>query len=393
MRRPETVEYKKRHQRLWGFISFVGRILTKIKFNFTAPVNNIKGPFLLLCNHVTDWDPIMVGSSFKNQMYFVASEHIFRLGFNSRLISFFFSPIARQKGGSAAGTVKSILRTLKDGYNVCLFPEGNRSWDGKTGEFTESTGKLVRASGVSLVTYRLSGGYFSSPRWAGKSIRRGKMTGNVVGVYSPEQLKTMSLSDINTLISSDLAVDAYAEQRENPVSYKGKHLAEHLETVLFACPVCGRLHTLKSENNRLFCSGCGSEAEYTETGLLKGSFGFETVTEWVGWQDSIIDSLCKSDLGEPIFCDNGLRLLSVESAKGSRHVGTGALRLFSDRLELPGGISIPAKEVGGMSIRGDSLLFVGTSGGAHYQLSSESVFNAHKYLLACRKLGFINSFV
>lgn len=393
MRGGASVEYKRRHQRVWKLAVFIARILVKLKFNFSAPANNPKGPYLVLCNHVTDWDPIMVGSTFKNHMYFVASEHIFRLGFKSRLISFFLSPIARQKGGNAAGTVKSILRTLKDGYNVCLFPEGNRSWDGKTGEFTESTGKLVRASGVSLVTYRLSGGYFSSPRWAGKSIRRGRMTGNVVGVYTPEQLKSMSLQEINAVIASDLAVDAYAEQRENPVSYKGKRLAEHLETFLFACPVCGRHHTLKSDNRRFFCTDCGAEAEYTETGFLKGSFGYDTVSDWASWQDTVIDSLCTSESAEAIFCDDGLQLMSVESAKDSRRLAVGKLKLFRDRLELPGGLSVPSKNVGGMSIRGDSVLFIGTTDGAHYQLTSCRVFNAQKYLLACRRLGFINSFV
>ena len=387
------MEYRKRHRRLWAFQSFVAGILVRIKFNFKGASNNPAGPYLVLSNHVTDWDPLMIASTFKQQMYFVASEHIFRLGFYSRLISFFFSPIARQKGGSAAGTVKTILRTLKDGYNVCLFPEGNRSWDGKTGEFTESTGKLVRASGVSLVTYRLSGGYFSSPRWAGKSIRRGKMTGKVIGVYTPEQIKAMSLAEINALISSDLAVDAYAEQRENPVRFKGKRIAEHLETFLFACPVCGRRHTLKSENSRFFCQSCGAEAEYTDSGFLNGSFGYDNISDWASWQNSVIDSLCAGSSSEPIFCDDSLQLMSVESARRSKNLGTGKLRLFLDRLELPGGLSIPGKNIGGMSVRGDSTLFIGTADGAHYQLTSSGVFNAQKYLLACRRLGFISSFV
>ena len=182
------MEYKKRHQRLWGFERFICRVLVKIKFNFSGKLNDPEGPYIVLSNHVTDWDPLMVGSTFRRHMYFVASEHIYRLGFLSKLISFFLSPIARQKGGNAAGTVKAILRTLKDGYNVCFFPEGNRSWDGRTWEFTESTGKLVRASGASLITYKLTGGYFSSPRWAGKSIRRGSMKGEIVGIYSPEEI-------------------------------------------------------------------------------------------------------------------------------------------------------------------------------------------------------------
>ena len=47
--------------------------------------------------------------------------------------------------------------------NVCVFPEGNRTWDGVTAKFLPSIGKLARSSGASLVTYKLTGGYFASP--------------------------------------------------------------------------------------------------------------------------------------------------------------------------------------------------------------------------------------
>ena len=388
-----STEHSARHRRVWGLCRRISAFLVKIKFNFSAGINDPEGPYLVLSNHVTDWDPLMVGASFRKQMYFVASEHVYRLGFRSRLLRFFFSPIARQKGGNAAGTVKTILRTLKDGFNVCLFPEGNRTWDGRTGEFPESTGKLVRASGVSLVTYRLRGGYFSSPRWAGKSIRRGRMTGNIIGVYTPEQLRTMTVSQINELITRDLAEDAYAEQARSPVAYRGKNIAEHIETLLFACPVCGKLHTVISSGSKVACSACGAEAEYLDTGYLRGGFGFTSVSEWVRWQDGIIRQLCEEAGEGTLFSDDEVEVLDVESGKNSRVVGRGRLKLFRDRIELPGGISIPGAEIGGMSIRGDSVLFIGTSEGKNYQLRSGRVLNAFKYIIACRRLGFIRSFV
>lgn len=34
--------------------------------------------YIVLSNHVTDYDPLLVGVSFPGQMYFVASEHITR---------------------------------------------------------------------------------------------------------------------------------------------------------------------------------------------------------------------------------------------------------------------------------------------------------------------------
>ena len=183
------MEHSKRHRIVWKLLRPFARLLLKCKFNYSSPVYAPKGPFIVLCNHVTDWDPIFVGAAFKEQMYFVTSEHLLRLGFVSKLIMWLQAPIARQKGGSAAGAVKAMLRAMKEGHNIGLFPEGNRTWDGVTRDFPASTGKLVRSCGGTLVTFRLSGGYFASPRWAGASTRKGRMRGQVVGTYSPEELR------------------------------------------------------------------------------------------------------------------------------------------------------------------------------------------------------------
>ena len=152
------MEHSKRHRIVWKLLRPVARLLLKCKFNYSSPVYAPKGPFIVLCNHVTDWDPIFVGAAFKEQMYFVTSEHLLRLGFVSKLIMWLQAPIARQKGGSAAGAVKAMLRAMKEGHNIGLFPEGNRTWDGVTRDFPASTGKLVRSCGGTLVTFRLSGG-------------------------------------------------------------------------------------------------------------------------------------------------------------------------------------------------------------------------------------------
>ena len=186
------MEHSKRHRIVWKLLRPFARLLLKCKFNYSSPVYAPKGPFIVLCNHVTDWDPIFVGAAFKEQMYFVTSEHLLRLGFVSKLIMWLQAPIARQKGGSAAGAVKAMLRAMKEGHNIGLFPEGNRTWDGVTRDFPASTGKRVRSCGGTLVTFRLSGGYFASPRWAGASTRRGRMRGQVVGTYSPEELRAMT---------------------------------------------------------------------------------------------------------------------------------------------------------------------------------------------------------
>lgn len=378
------------YQRVWRLLRPLGALLARLVYGFTAELRHVEGPFLLVSNHQTDWDPILVGSGFRSQMYFVASEHILRHGFVSSLLRYLMAPIARQKGGNAAGTVKAILRTLREGKNVALFPEGNRTWDGLTGAIPPATGKMARASGAKLVTYRLEGGYLTSPRWAGSSVRKGRMTGRIVGIYSPEELRQMTASQVDELIRRDLAQDDRLVPESTGARFRGGKAAEHLETFLFLCPECGCSHTLRSSGDVFRCTSCGSSSRYTDSGTLEGDFRFNCVRDWACWQEENLQDLIDAAGENAIFTDRDLRLLEVTTARRGTEMGTGSLTLYADRLELPGGITVPLKEISGMSIRGASVLFVGTSGGHVYQLIPRGVCNTEKYVLACRRMGVID---
>ena len=90
---------------------------------------------------------------------------------------------------------------------------------------------------------------------------------------------------------------------------------------------------------------------------------------------------------EPIFSDEGLELYSVQSGRSSELVGRGAIALYRDRLELPGGISVPVGEISGMSLRGPTDLYLSTSNGGSFLLRTHLALCTHKYLSACLFLG------
>ena len=377
---------ERRMQRVWNLLRGPVKLVLKSKFNFTTKVYDINTPCFVVSNHVTDLDPAMLALSFRHPVHFVASEHIFRKGFLSRLLTHFLDPIARQKGGSSTATVRMMLRKLKEGRSVALFPEGNRCWDGRTRAFSPATGKLVRSSGVTLITYKLTGGYFASPRWAESSIRRGRMTGEIVRIYTPSELKAMSADEINAAIANDIYEDAYARQQSEHIEFKGKKLAEHLETMLFICPVCGEKHTLKSSGSRFFCTHCDAESEYNEDGSFTGTFGFNTIAEWNVWQEERIKALCADADKNPIFSDSEVNVNKVITAKELQGPVYGTMTLYKDRLELPGAV-IPLSELTGMSIRGAGTLYIGTADGSNYQVKSDEIINVYKYLSACTYLG------
>ena len=212
---------QRRHVRAFAFFSALLRPAMRLLLRFRGErIPDPGGPVFVLCNHNTDLDCILVGLSARRQIYFVATETIVRMGLLGKLVKRYFDPILHRKGVQGAATVRAILERIRAGFSVALFPEGNRSFNGQTCPIPPATGKLARMCGATLITYRLTGGYLTSPRW-GRGLRRGKMTGAVVGVYSPETLKAMSAGEVQALIERDLWTDAYEEQKSAPVPFRG----------------------------------------------------------------------------------------------------------------------------------------------------------------------------
>lgn len=326
------------HRFIYRILKIIVRpfLTKKLKYSYeiAKPTHH---PYIVLANHNTDYDPLLIGLAFPDQMYYVASEHIFRWGFISKLINFLVSPIPRVKAITEIQTVINILKRLKAGANVCMFAEGNRSFSGETGQIHPATGKLIKKSGVSLITFRLDGGYFTSPRWS-KTLRRGEMKGRMVKEYSPEELKSMTADEVYLAIKNDLYVNAYEEQGKNPIEYKGDKLAENLETALYLCPKCNRIETLKSEGDRLLCD-CGLDLKYDSYGYLSSNNNetspFKTVLEWCRFQDTRlkedIERIKNLTPDVLIYSDEDQTLWEANRGE-NRLLGTGSLLFYNNRI-------------------------------------------------------------
>ena len=373
----------RRHVWIYRFLSVLVRPVLRAKFNLSGEKLQADGPFLLVSNHVTGWDPLLVGVCLGGrQAYFVASEHIFRLGLLTKLLHWLLAPIPRRKASTGMDTVKACLRHLHAGHSVCLFAEGEQCWDGRTGPIFPATGKLAKSSGAALVTFRLEGGYLSLPRW-GKHICRGAVHGHPVGVYSPEELKKLSPQEINALIERDIAEDAWARQRQRPVRYRGKRRAEGMERALYACPGCRRIGTLRTDRDRVFCP-CGFERRYTEYGFFEPREPFETLADWDLWQRQLLRARDFAHEGDLLFQDEGLELKRVQSDHREELLSLGTLRQFEDRLECADW-RFPLPEIRSMAmVQAHLLLF--SSGGNYYQLRSSTGVNLRKYLEIWKEL-------
>ena len=348
----------------------------------------IHGPAIIMCNHNLDIDVGLLGLSYRQSMRVVASEHIFRMGILTVLIKLFFSPIVRMKGKTEIRTVRQMLNVVNAGGRVCIFPEGNRSYNGLTGEITRASASLARMAKCQLITYRIQGGYFKHPRW-GRKGRRGPTSGREVGRYPAEQLAGMTTDEVLELIKRDLHEDAYARQEHNPAKYTGKNLAESLETALYLCPSCGGMGNLQSRGDHVFCA-CGMNLRYTETGMLTGMGATEvkyaTVTAWDRWQQHMTEELVCRAKGGVITQDDAVSLYRVTPCEKDELLETGTLSISCTVLTC-GTFRFPLQEISDLAIIGINTLVFETSDNNYYEIRSKSAYNALKYrrfYLHCR---------
>ncbi len=114
------------------------------------------GSFILASNHSSYFDPPALGCRLPRNLHYFARDSLFfwPLGF---LISNLNSiPVNRSQLDIA--TLKRVLKVLKGGDPLLLFPEGTRSTDGNLGEGKKGIGLLLAKSQVDVLPARVTGG-------------------------------------------------------------------------------------------------------------------------------------------------------------------------------------------------------------------------------------------
>lgn len=108
------------------------------------------GPVLLCSNHVSNYDPLLLGATVPRLMHAMAKAELFRnpiLGWYLRSCNCF--PVRRD--GADATAARTALRVLKGGGVVVLFPESHRSRGARMRAFTRGAGYLAQRSRVTVL--------------------------------------------------------------------------------------------------------------------------------------------------------------------------------------------------------------------------------------------------
>jgi 1-acyl-sn-glycerol-3-phosphate acyltransferase len=119
-----------------------------------------EGPAVLVCNHVTFVDWLVLAVTTQRPMRFVMHHSFTRLPFTGR----FFRdakviPIAGAKENPEIleAAFARISKELKDGEIVCIFPEGQLTRDGQMAPFKRGIERIIAADPVVVIPMRLDG--------------------------------------------------------------------------------------------------------------------------------------------------------------------------------------------------------------------------------------------
>ena len=121
------------------------------------------GGCLIVSNHVSFMDPTTVGWGCAREIYFLGRKSLFKPPFwNWFLPMVNVLPIDRD-GHDIAG-LRRIIKMLKEGHAVLLFPEGTRSDDGTIQPSEPGAGLVALKAGVPILPVRVFGTYESLSR-------------------------------------------------------------------------------------------------------------------------------------------------------------------------------------------------------------------------------------
>jgi len=168
-----------------------------------------QGPCVLVCNHVSFVDAVVIGALVPRPVRFVMDHRIY----NVPVLSWFFRtvkaiPIASEHENPAVleRAFQLIAAALEQGDVICLFPEGRLTADGEIGQFKSGVQRIIRQTPAPVVPMALRGlwGSFFSRRGGAamsRPFRRGMLNRLELVASAPHDPVTLSAEQLQRAVA------------------------------------------------------------------------------------------------------------------------------------------------------------------------------------------------
>ncbi|MBN1915205.1 MAG: (d)CMP kinase [Parachlamydiales bacterium] len=136
------------------FFSFL--FCWRYHFYLHGRMNIPRGASILAANHSSYFDPPAVAISFSEEIHFLGKKALFKIPIFSSIIKHLNTHPVSGKAGDAQ-TIKEIIKLLRSGKKVLVFPEGGRGISEKIREMLPGVGFLSYMTKVPIVPIYIQG--------------------------------------------------------------------------------------------------------------------------------------------------------------------------------------------------------------------------------------------
>jgi len=355
-----------------------------------------KGAHIVLANHMTMYDFLLVMIPlFPRRINAVGAQKWF-FGKSLRKILPIMGCIPKNMFDPDIRSIIAIKTVLKRGGGILLFPEGRCSSSQAYVGMHKSTGKMIKKFGIPVISCYLEGTAVCLPHWR-KGFRTGRIRATYKNLFSVEDIKSLSIDEINAAIDARLsgAEGALPVPAKKPfVTFRSKKLAEGLHHILYFCPKCKNEYTMVTEGNTITCTSCGNGATMGRDAKLTptpGSVIEEEIPHWYRDQVRYEMQFLTDDM-EPIIDNVKVRTPSPKPGGGMVESGFGTMRIDPKGWQFDGEISgektskfFPVETIPAMSYDHDDNYQI-YNGGEYYAFIPEDTKKSLKYMIIAEGL-------
>jgi 1-acyl-sn-glycerol-3-phosphate acyltransferase len=328
-RRPNRLLYALGKALLWPLFRFRYRYRV-----IRSGLENLKPPFVVVANHASGFDFALVILAMKGvRLQVVTSAAFFYAPWLRRVLTLAAS-IPRLQMVPDPVSVRRMMEVVRSGGVICLFPQGQVSYDGRDAKMLAGTGKLLQRLRVPIVSVKLSGAHLTKPKWA-KKTRRGRIEAHASVLLTTQQLAAMTPEEIDTTLESTLAFNDYDTNRILRTPFSCRARAAGLERTLYQCPRCHALYHMQTKGDTIVCLACQNGARMDEFGLLHplndNDVIFDDPVQWVAFE---------REMAHRLLLEGGMQqeaaLFSPTDNARLERCGEGVLAITTDTLRFDG---------------------------------------------------------
>lgn len=227
-------------------------------------INDYKGPCFLIYNHQSRMDYIYIAqATYPRPLNFVVGYNEF---FRSHLQFIFklIHNIPKKNFNSDVASIRAMNQIIKQNGVVCIAPEGMSSITGHSQPIALGTGKLLKHYHIPVYMVKLKGAFLSNTKVC-LDERYGKVDVTLQRLFDEEQLRNLSVEDIENKINEELWQDDYEWNKKERIKFDMKgNSCSHLHDLCYHCFKCNKDFTMFGAKNKIVCKECGNGATLNE---------------------------------------------------------------------------------------------------------------------------------